>query len=105
MLTTGQFATDVHTGKTVQVLESQQVFGMTTYRVYDPDTGKIYNAAESSLTAESCLAQPSAAFVRFAAVWCRVQKCVGSGHGIRCLRKRYSLAAPALRAGACYLHQ
>lgn len=40
MLTVGQFATDVHTGKNVQVIGSQQVFGMTTYKVYDPDTGK-----------------------------------------------------------------
>ena len=79
MLTTGQFATDVHTGKAVQVIGSQQVFGMTTYKVYDPDTGKIYNAAESALTVESCLAQPSAAFVRFAAVWCRVKNELASG--------------------------
>ena len=79
MLTTGQFATDVHTGKTVQVIGSQQVFGMTTYKVYDPDTGKIYNAAESALTVESCLAQPSVAFVRFAAVWCRVKNELASG--------------------------
>lgn len=79
MLTTGQFATDVHTGKTVQVIGSQQVFGMTTYKVYDPDTGKIYNAAESALTVESCLAQPSAAFVRFAAAWCRVKNELASG--------------------------
>ena len=68
MLTTGQFATDVHTGKAVQVIGSQQVFGMTTYKVYDPDTGKIYNAAESALTVENCLAQPSAAFVRLSLI-------------------------------------
>ena len=73
MLTVSQFATDIHTGKTVQVIGVQQVFGMTTYKVYEPDTGKIYNAAESTLTAESCLTQPSAAFVRFASVWCRVK--------------------------------
>ena len=52
---------------------------MTTYKVYDPDTGKIYNAAESALTVESCLAQPSAAFVRFAAAWCRVKNELASG--------------------------
>ena len=79
MLTTGQFATDVHTGKAVQVIGSQQVFGMTTYKVYDPDTGKIYNAAESALTVENCLAQPSAAFVRFAALWCRVKNALAAG--------------------------
>jgi superfamily II DNA or RNA helicase len=79
MLTVSQFATDVHTGKTVQVIGVQQVFGMTTYKVYEPDTGKIYNAAESTLTAESCLAQPSAAFVRFASVWCRVKNELATG--------------------------
>lgn len=79
MLTVSQFATDIHTGKTVQVIGVQQVFGMTTYKVYEPDTGKIYNAAESTLTAESCLAQPSAAFVRFASVWCRVKNELATG--------------------------
>lgn len=79
MLTVGQFATDVHTGKTVQIIGSQQVFGMVTYKVYEPDSGKIYHAAESTLTAESCLAQPSAAFVRFASVWCRVKNELATG--------------------------
>ena len=79
MLTISQFATDVHTGKTVQVIGVQQVFGMTTYRVYEPDTGKIYNATDSTLTVESCLAQPSAAFVRFAAAWCRVKNELAAG--------------------------
>ena len=79
MLTISQFATDVHTGKTVQVIGVQQVFGMTTYRVYEPDTGKIYNATDSTLTVESCLAQPSAAFVRFAAAWCRVKNELATG--------------------------
>lgn len=78
-MTTGQFATDVHTGKTVQVIGSQQVFGMVTYKVYEPDSGKIYHAAGSTLTAESCLAQPSAAFVRFASVWCRVKNELATG--------------------------
>lgn len=79
MLTVSQFATDIHTGKTVQVIGVQQVFGMTTYRVYEPDTGKIYIAAESALTVESCLAQPSAAFVRFASLWCRVKNELATG--------------------------
>lgn len=79
MLTTGQFATDVHTGKAVQVIGSQQVFGMTTYTVYDSDVGRIYNLAESALTVENCLAQPSAAFVRFAALWCRVKNALAAG--------------------------
>lgn len=79
MLAVSQYATDTHTSKTVQIVGIQQVFGLTTYRVYEPDTGKIYNASESALTAEGCLSQPSAAFVRFAAIWCRVRNELASG--------------------------
>ena len=51
MLNVSQVVTDVHTGKTVTVIGVQQVFGMTTYQVYDADTGEIYNAAEKALKA------------------------------------------------------
>ena len=40
MITVGQFVTDSHTGKVVKVIGAQQVFGLTTYQVYDPDTGE-----------------------------------------------------------------
>ena len=62
MLTTGQYVTDAHTGKIVKIIGVQTVFGMTTYQVYDADTGEIYNAAEEALKANGSLAEPSAAF-------------------------------------------
>ena len=52
MFTIGQYVTDVHTGKIVKIIGVQQVFGMTTYQVYEPETGSIYNAAERSLKVE-----------------------------------------------------
>ena len=79
MLTTGQFVTDTHTGKIVKIIGVQQVFGLTTYQVYDPDTGGIYNAAEKGLNANGSLAEPSAAFVRFAAAFARVRNELASG--------------------------
>jgi len=79
MLSIGQYVTDAHTGKTVKVIGAQQVFGMTTYQVYDPDTGEIYNAAEKGLVSQGSLAQPSAAFVRFASVYARVRNVLASG--------------------------
>ena len=42
MLAVGQYVTDAHTGKVVKVIGVQHVFGMTTYQVYDADTGDIY---------------------------------------------------------------
>ena len=69
MLSIGQYVTDAHTGKTVKIIGAQQVFGLTTYQVYDPDMGEIYNAAEKGLVSQGSLAQPSAAFVRFASVY------------------------------------
>lgn len=79
MLSTGRYVTDVHTGKVVKIISAQQVFGMTTYQVYDADTGEIYNAAEKALKANGSLAAPSAAFVRFASVFARVRNELSSG--------------------------
>ena len=79
MFSTGQYVSDVHTGKTVKVIGVQQVFGMTTYQVYDADTGEIYNAAEKTLRADASLAAPSADFVRFASVYARVRNVLASG--------------------------
>ena len=79
MIATGQFATDLRSGKAVKVIGAQQVFGIITYQVYDPDTGEIYNAAEKSLKTEDSLAKPSEAFVRFAAVYARVKNELSSG--------------------------
>lgn len=79
MLAIGQYVTDAHTGKTVKVIGAQQVFGLTTYQVYDADSGDIYNAAEKALVANGSLAEPSAAFVRFASVYARVRNALASG--------------------------
>lgn len=79
MLAAGQFVTDIHTGKVIKIIGVQQVFGITTYQVYDPDTGEIYNAAEKALDANGSLAEPSAAFVRFAAIYSRIRNELASG--------------------------
>ena len=79
MLTTGQYVTDVHTGKVVKIIGVQTVFGITTYQVYDADTGEIYNSAERALKANGSLAKPSVAFVRFASVYSRVKNELASG--------------------------
>ena len=79
MFTIGQYVTDVHTGKIVKIIGVQQVFGMTTYQVYEPETGSIYNAAERSLKVERGLSESSPAFVRFAAVYARVKNELANG--------------------------
>ena len=79
MLSIGQYVMDKHTGKAVKVIGVQTVFGMTTYQVYDADTGEIYNAAEKALKANGSLSKPSAAFVRFASVYARVKNELSSG--------------------------
>ena len=55
------------------------MFGMTTYQVYDADTGEIYNASEKALKANGSLAEASAAFVRFASVYAIVKNELASG--------------------------
>ena len=79
MFQVGMVVTDTYTGKSVKIIGAQQVFGLTTYQVYDPDTGEIYNAAEKALAANGSLAAPSAAFVRFASVYARVRNVLSSG--------------------------
>ena len=79
MLTAGRIATDVHSGKTVKVIDVRYVFGMITYQVYEPETGRIYNVAEDALAEDRRLDESSAAFVRFAAVYARVKNELGSG--------------------------
>ena len=79
MLSIGQHVTDTHTGKVVKIIGVQTVFGMTTYQVYDADTGEIYNASEKALKANGSLAEASAAFVRFASVYARVKNELASG--------------------------
>ena len=79
MYSVGTYATDIHTGKTIQIVGAQQVFGVTTYRCYEPDTGNIYNTSEKALNANSALARPSEALVRFAAAFSRVRNELASG--------------------------
>ena len=79
MLAVGQYVTDAHTGKTIKIIGVQQVFGMTTYQVYDADTGEIYNSAEKALKTDVSLSEPSIAFVRFASVYARVRNELASG--------------------------
>ncbi len=79
MFEVGQYVKDVHTGNTVKVINSQQVFGMVTYQVYEPETGNIYNASEQGLQTDGGLAEPSAAFLRFAAAYSRVRNVLASG--------------------------
>ena len=79
MYSVGTYATDIHTGKTIQIVGAQQVFGVTTYRCYEPDTGSIYSTSEKALNADSALSQPSEALVRFAAAFSRVRNELASG--------------------------
>ena len=107
MLTIGQVATDIHSGKTVKVIGAQQVFGMITYQVYEPETGNIYNVAEKTLKVDRGSMEPSAAFVRFAAAFSRVKNELASGSVVDVSEsviplphQRYALAR-ALETNSC----
>lgn len=79
MFATGQYVTDVHSGKMVRIVDVQQVFGMTTYKVYESDTSKVYNVSERALKEDNSDSLVSASFSRFAAVWSRVRNELASG--------------------------
>ena len=50
---TGTFAFDKVNRTSVQILEKIEAWGYTSYRVFDPSTGKVYKLAEDQLT-EDC---------------------------------------------------
>lgn len=79
MFAIGQFVTDVHSGKMVRIVDSQQVFGMTTYKVFETDSSRVYNISEKALKEDNSGSAVSASFPRFAAVWSRVRNELASG--------------------------
>lgn len=52
MLKIGDFAFDASTGANVQVLERIEVWGFTSYRVFNPATGMVYKVADEQLNIE-----------------------------------------------------
>ena len=52
MLQIGDFAFDTTTGANVQVLEKIVAWGFTSYRVFNPATGKVYKVSEEQLNKE-----------------------------------------------------
>ena len=52
MLKIGDFAFDTSNGANVQVLERIEAWGFTSYRVFNPSTGKVYKVAEEQLKVE-----------------------------------------------------
>lgn len=79
MFAIGQFVTDVHSEKLVRIVDVQQVFGMTTYKVYETDTSRVYNASEKALRSDNSKSTISSSFSRFVAIWSRVRNDLASG--------------------------
>ena len=49
MLNTGDFAFDTVAGANVQILERIEMWGYTSYKVFNPATGRVYKATEEQL--------------------------------------------------------
>lgn len=52
MLQTGDFVFDTVTGANVQILERIEVWGYTSYRVFNPVTGTVYKVTEEQLNTD-----------------------------------------------------
>ena len=46
---TGDFAFDTVAGANVQILERIEMWGYTSYKVFNPATGRVYKATEEQL--------------------------------------------------------
>lgn len=49
MLNTSDFAFDTVAGANVQILERIEMWGYTSYKVFNPATGRVYKATEEQL--------------------------------------------------------
>ena len=79
MIAVGSYVLYQRTGHAVQIISSTELWGTTTYRVYDPVSNEVLtvNADELTETAQSKTTDP--ALVRFAAAWCRVKNELANG--------------------------
>ena len=55
MLNTGDFAFDTVAGANVQILERIEMWGYTSYKVFNPATGRVYKATEEQLKLQAAV--------------------------------------------------
>ena len=79
MLNTGDFVFDTIAGATVQILERIEMWGYTSYKVFNPATGRVYKATEEQLKTEGNINQYDENYLRYVILLSKIKNETSGG--------------------------
>lgn len=79
MLNTGDFAFDTVAGANVQILERIEMWGYTSYKVFNPATGRVYKATEEQLNTSGSAIQYDENYLRYVALLSKIKNETAGG--------------------------
>ncbi len=79
MFNTGDFVFDSVAGANVQVLERIEMWGYTSYKVFDSATGQVYKATEEQLNKGGSAAQYDENYLRYVTLLAKIKNETASG--------------------------
>ena len=79
MLNTGDFAFDTVAGANVKILERIEMWGYTSYKVFNPATGRVYKATEEQLNTSGNAIQYDENYLRYVALLSKIKNETAGG--------------------------
>lgn len=79
MLNTGDFAFDTVAGAHVQILERIEMWGYTSYKVFNPATGRVYKATEEQLNTSGSTIQYDENYLRYVTLLSKIKNETAGG--------------------------
>lgn len=79
MFFTGDFAFDTVAGSNVQILERIEMWGYTSYKVFNPATGRVYKATEEQLNTSGSTIQYDENYLRYVALLSKIKNETAGG--------------------------
>lgn len=79
MLNIGDFAFDTVAGANVQILERIEMWGYTSYKVFNPATGRVYKATEEQLNTSGSTIQYDENYLRYVTMLSKIKNETAGG--------------------------
>lgn len=79
MFQVGDYVFDTLTSSHVQIVERMELWGYTSYKVFDPATGSVYRAAEDQLSADGGETQIDENYLRYVVILSKIKNETASG--------------------------
>ena len=79
MLNTGDFAFDTVAGANVQILERIEMWGYTSYKIFNPATGRVYKATEEQLNTSGNAIQYDENYLRYVTLLSKIKNETAGG--------------------------